>query len=329
MTIIFPSWNAGKLISMNHPPPFTMACPNCRRPMTAVSESEYRCEEEGFSYPNENGIWRFLPPDREAYFGRFISDYENIRQAESRGAQDEQFYRALPFRDLKGNFKSDWKIRSISFQSLISNVIIPLEETTQRPLKAIDLGAGNGWLSYRLAEREHQVCAVDLVTNSWDGLGAHIHYDLDFTPLQSEFDRLPLVANEVDLVIFNASLHYSEDFSTSLSEALRVLKTEGLVVIMDSPVYRDPDSGAQMVQEREATFRKNYGYASNALNSENYLTFDRLDDLGTALGIKWQFIKPFYGFAWSIRPWKARLRGHREPASFLILVGKNDRDTKE
>jgi HemK-related putative methylase len=109
-----------------------------------------------------------------------------------------------------------------------------------------------------------------------------------------------------------------------LAEALRVLQPEGTVAIVDSPVYHDASSGAQMVRERETQFQKKYGFASNSIPSENYLTYDRLEELARKLGLRWQRIEPFYGWRWALRPWRARLRGHREPARFMVILGSRD-----
>jgi hypothetical protein len=43
---------------------------------------------------------------------------------------------------------------------------------------------------------------------------------------------------------------------TTLSEARRILRTDGELVIVDSPVYRDPASGNTMVREREIAFQR-------------------------------------------------------------------------
>ena len=90
---------------------------------------------------------------------------------------------------------------------------------------------------------------------------------------------------QVDLIIFNASLHYSTRYETTLAEALRVLRPNGQLIILDSPLYRSADSGAQMVREREAAFTQAYGFPSNALLSENYLTEQRLKELAETLKV--------------------------------------------
>jgi SAM-dependent methyltransferase len=301
--------------------PFTFICPACQFPLEITSPDACRCPADGNIYLRLEGIWRFLLPERQAYFQQFIGEYEKVRAAEGRGSSDPSYYRALPFIDLSGQMKRDWGIRASSYRTLARSVLSPLERQLDQPPKSLDLGAGNAWLSYRLAQRGHQVAAVDLLTNPMDGLGAYIRYEVPMTPIQAEFDHLPLNAEQFDLVIFNASLHYSVNYAITLKEALRVLKKDGRVIILDSPVYYHAASGDQMVQERQARFRQLYGFPSNALPSQNYLTDQQLDKLASELGLHWRLIRSFYGIRWALRPWIARLRGDRETARFVILVG--------
>ena len=304
------------------PQSFDFACPVCRSPLEIVGPDEARCPQDGRLYSKIEGIWRCLPFERLDYFSQFMQEYQTVRQGEGRGSADPAYYRALPFTDLTGWWRRHWKIRANSFQAFIRNILQPFEKENSRPLKALDLGAGNGWLSYRLASRGHLVAALDLLTNAFDGLGAAVHYDTPFTAVQAEFDCLPFTSAQVDLIVFNAALHYSTNYARTLVEALRVLKPGGLLAIIDSPLYRDPGSGSQMVREREAQFERQYGFRSNSISSENFLTFQRLAALETELGINWDFVAPNYGVRWSLRPWLARLRGWREPASFLIVTGR-------
>jgi SAM-dependent methyltransferase len=216
---------------------------------------------------------------------------------------------------------ADWRIRAIGFDTFVAQVLVPLEQS-KVPQRILDLGAGNSWLSNRLAQRGHAVWAVDLATNDFDGLGAYRKYDTVFTPVQAEFDRLPFPDAAVDLLIFNASLHYSVELRATLAEALRVLAPAGSLVILDSPVYQDAASGAQMVRERESQFQERFGFPSNALPSENYLTYGRLNELAAALHLRWQILTPFYDLRWTLKPLVARLLGRREPAKFHLIVGK-------
>jgi ubiquinone/menaquinone biosynthesis C-methylase UbiE len=268
-----------------------------------------------------DGIWRFLLPESEAHYTRFIADYETVRRAEGRGSTSADYYRALPFKDLSGLYRADWRIRARSFRALVK-ILTQLQNPLERSLKILDLGAGNGWLSSRLSAQGDRVIAVDLLVNEQDGLGAWKNYEHSFTPVQAEFNHLPIMDHFADAVIFNASFHYSEDYITTLKEALRVTSRAGLMIIIDSPVYRHDASGEKMVTEREAQFRQKYGFASDNLQSGNYLTYSRLKELAQQLNLKWRFITPFYGLRWMFRPLISAVFRRREPAKFHVIVGR-------
>ena len=296
-------------------------CPRCRKRLTLETGGAY-CKTDDLHFALRDGIWRFLPPERQEYFAPFAEQYETVRRDEGWGSGEVAYYRALPFTDRSGRHKDIWQIRAKSYEMLLSAVIAPLASERSLPLQTLDLGAGNGWLAYQLAKLGHQVTAVDLLTNVIDGLGAHAHYDANFVPVQAEFDHLPVDAQKIDVVIYNGALHYSTDYQETLEEGLRVLRSGGRFVVMDSPIYRNPTSGAAMVRERQARFAGRYNFTNQPLSSENYLTFDRLDELAALLGLEWTYLKPRYGLRWSSRPWLARLRAGREPATFLVVVGQ-------
>src|SRR6188768_2275737 len=101
---------------------------------------------------------------------QFTREYRTVRRAEGWGSSDAAYYRALPYRDLTGRFESIWRIRARSFDTFVSRVLPPLERrAAPEPLKVLDLGAGCGWLSYRLALRGHVVVALDLLDDRLDG----------------------------------------------------------------------------------------------------------------------------------------------------------------
>jgi SAM-dependent methyltransferase len=308
--------------------PLTFVCPHCRGPLTAAGATAYRCPADELDYPCRNGIWHFLTPGTCYHYAQFQREYETVRRDEGWGSNEPAYYRALPFADLSGRYNEIWRIRAITYRALLQHVVEPLAEARQRPLQLLDLGAGNGWLSYRLAQQGHQVAAVDLLLNEVDGLGAHRHYDVGFTAVQASYDHLPFAAAQVDLIVFNGSLHYATSAHHTLSQSLPLLRRGGRLVIMDSPVYRDAASGAQMVQEREEAFAQAHGFRGDSLANENFFTFDGLAALADSLKLNWRLVRPFYGWRWALRPWLARLRRRREPASFLLFVGEvQNRDT--
>jgi SAM-dependent methyltransferase len=266
-----------------------------------------------------------LAPTRQDALAGFIARYETVRSREQRRVPTRRHLEALPFRDLSGHHAYEWSIRARSFRALLRRVVRPLERT-RRPLVALDLGSGVGWLAYRLARRGHEVVAVDLVTNDVDGLGVHRFFEREVTSVQAEFDRLPLRDTSVDLVVYNAALHYAADYAATLREGMRVLREGGRLVIMDSPLYRDPASGAAMVRERDRAIDREAPVPSAGFLPEGFLTHDRLTALGRDLGVTFDLVSPWYGLRWWARPWLARLRGQREPAEFKLIIARRNGD---
>src|SRR5262249_793115 len=128
--------------------------------------------------------------------------------------------------------------------------------------------------------------------------------------------------SSLDLAIYNASIHYSADYRRTLSEVRRCLRPGGQFFIVDSPIYRRPEHGEMMRRERHSQFEAQYGFASDALRSIEYFDEAMLRDLGTDLGISWKVYRPWYGWQWAMRPWKARWQGRRPPSRFWILAGR-------
>jgi ubiquinone/menaquinone biosynthesis C-methylase UbiE len=252
---------------------------------------------------------------------RFLEDYSRIRKAEGRGSDDPDYYLELPYRDLSGHLAAQWKMRGRTYR-YFENRILPAMER-DRPLDLLDLGAGCGWMSYRLALRGHQPVAVDILTDGRDGLGAARHYSgkAAFPRFNAEFDQLPFQDASFDAALYNASLHYSSDYSKTLLEARRCVRPGGRIVILDSPVYREREHGERMRRERHEQFLAQYGTESDHIRSIEYLDLATIDSLTRQIGIEWRVYKPWYGFAWHLRPLKASLKGSRPPSRFWILEG--------
>jgi SAM-dependent methyltransferase len=246
---------------------------------------------------------------------QFLEDYGRIRSAEGRGSEESAYYRALPFTDVTGRNSDQWRIRARTFRYFVQRVL------RQHRAKVLDLGAGNCWLSYRLAELHHQPVAVDIFPDSRDGLRAARHYPVSFPLVEADFDRLPFTKETFDVVVFNASFHYSADYARTLAEARRCLRPGGRVVILDSPVYKLSQHGEQMRAERQVVFEQQHGFRSEALRSIEFLDEPMLDALARDLRLTWRIHHPWYGLGWMLRPWKARLKGRRPPSRFWILEG--------
>jgi SAM-dependent methyltransferase len=334
------------------------ACRTPFGPLSAHEASgALRCPGCGLGAERVDGIWRFLPPAAAARYAPFLADYTRIRLAEQRGSDDPAYYLDLPHCPPDHPIAGQWALRRRTFAAFTRRVLPrlaaraagaagmarpgdgsaaprqtddsvaaqPGNDSAAAPpacagLRIVDLGAGVGWLCHRLALLGHHPAAVDLSLDDRDGLDAARHYRPAWPRFQAEFDRLPFAAGAADLVIFNASLHYSADYEVTLAEALRVLAGGGALAILESPIYRRPESGRRMVEERRAEFARRFGTRSDALPSRDYLTWPQIAELERRLGLRCEKITPWYGWRWALRPWLARIRRRREPSRFVILL---------
>lgn len=290
-----------------------LRCPRCRTSIDTLD-----CPACGFVIVIDDGIAHALPPEPAAHHARFMADYERIRTSEGRGSESGAFYLALPYRDTTGRDRRQWRMRARSYDYLVRRL--------PQGGRILDLGAGNGWMSFRLALAGYRPTAVDLLDNDHDGLGAARHYRARlpalFPRFQAEMCRLPFADEQFDAAVFNASFHYVEDGEACLREALRCVRKGGMVIISDTPWYAHDASGRQMLAERREIFLRRHGTAADAIASLGYLTDERLRHMADALSIRWEVHRPWYGLRWALRPLIAKLRGRREPSRFRLYVAR-------
>src|SRR5260370_32729180 len=131
-----------------------LQCPACRQgPCRLFPPAEPSCLACGYVFSQWHGIYNALPPDRELTFRQLVHEYESVRAKEVLGSDRADYYLALPFNDLTGRNAGQWSIRARTFRFIEKNLLPRIESRRPRGCDVLDVGAGNGWLSYRLAPR--------------------------------------------------------------------------------------------------------------------------------------------------------------------------------
>ena len=98
-----------------------------------------------------------------------------------------------------------------------------------------DLGAGEGTLSQLLAERASKVFCIDS-SKSMVRLGSSLAKQKNLSNLEyleGDIEKVPLPAKKVDLALMSQSLHHAHHPEKALSEAFRILKPRGQLVVLD------------------------------------------------------------------------------------------------
>ncbi len=289
-------------------------CPHCLCELGVVQP----CPRCGAEYSTRDGIHRFLLPVRFAEIQPFLTQYRLVREKDGYRSRSPDYYRSLPFVDRRDPQTDVWHVRAESFRNLcrwMGSVF------GKRSLRILDLGAGNCWLSHRLSAAGHRLAAVDWLDDVEDGLSAGAFYPVRFTRVQADFDQLPVAPGQFDLVIFNASLHYSPNVSGTLRRARQMLKRGGSVAVMDSPTFRSEEAGRRMVAELAGRLRAEYGLQTVVQQGVAFLTEKVLLDAGEQLWLRFRFIPSRGRLGWAARRLAARVRLGREAARFGVWVG--------
>jgi ubiquinone/menaquinone biosynthesis C-methylase UbiE len=300
-----------------------LQCPRCggwigNLPNKNTVDTTLVCSDCCFKIVSEDGIWNSLLPERFAHFSRFIKKNLCDPAAQGLGNAGADYYLALPHRDLSGQNSQQWSLRALTFRYVKRHVLPHAFPSHDGRLKILDLGAGTGWLSYRLALEGYSPIAVDLLTNDRNGLGAAAHYRKHLTTLfprfQADFDTLPFVDDEFDLVIYNASFHYSANYERTLAEALRCTRANGTILIADTPWYSSESDPQQILAEYRELYVTHCDLSADTLSSLGYLTDKRLQHMEASFGIHWQVHTPHHGVQRLMRQVITRLQGDQDSA---------------
>ena len=138
------------------------------------------------------------------------------------------------FDELAGKFGRSY-VPGRSWQALAHTLI-----TLLPPLTVADLGAGEGTLSQLLARNAHKVIAVDNSPKMVE-FGSKLARKHGFRNLEFRLGDIqdpPIARESVDLAIFSQALHHAIKPERAVSEAYRILKKPGRVVILDLLSHR-------------------------------------------------------------------------------------------
>ncbi len=259
----------------------------------------------------------------DAALERFAGEYSRHRAAEGRGYSGRELF-DLPY-IMTGAFASQWAVRARTFEAFMGRVLAPMARLQRPPLKLLDLGAGNGWLSHRVASTGHRAFALDIRDDSLDGLGAAAPFVRRYPDLieclVAPFDAIPLPSGSIDIALFNASLHYATDLRAVLREAQRVTRPGGRIAILDSPFYRRESDGMAMVAEKRNGADEQFGARASTLMALPFIEFLTRERLAQASpGLDWRRHRVRYPLGYELRPLRAALLGKRPPSRFDLWV---------
>jgi len=246
----------------------------------------------------------------------WLQQYLVVRAREGRRGKSPAYYRMLPQVPPDDPQAYEWQIRAESFARLCRTL------PTGGRLRVLDVGAGNGWMSNRLAALGHDVVAIDRLDDADDGLGACRHYETRFGRVLADFDALPFAPEQFDLVVFNGSLHYAPNIPATLARARQMLAPGGVLAVMDSPMFHHETDGHAMVAEKLRRLRSEYGLTDVVHPSVGFLTHESLAQIAASLGLRGGFAASRGSLRWRIGRALSWFRLRRAPAAFGVWLAQ-------
>jgi ubiquinone/menaquinone biosynthesis C-methylase UbiE len=177
-----------------------------------------------------------MTPGKYTATSEFEKLYIRLRDKEGRMYSDEELKNLPETAETHSHF-TEWQIRKESSEKLINHLT-----KKNMPLEILEIGCGNGWLSHRLS----------LIPGS-----KVIGTDINFTEIQQAarvFQHVPNLhfmyvqiepgvfkEKKFDVIVFAASIQYFASFNDTIKKALRLLKPEGEIHIVDSNFYASDD----------------------------------------------------------------------------------------
>jgi ubiquinone/menaquinone biosynthesis C-methylase UbiE len=151
------------------------------------------------------------------------------------------------------NNSEEWAETLKEISSLIPN---------KKPIKVLDIGAGNGISSLGFALSGYEVTALEPDTSNTVGSGAikflASHYKLNnITIIEAFGENLPFEDESFDIVYGRQVMHHAHHLNNFVKEAARVLKKGGILMTVRDHVIKD-DKDKERFFERHP-LHKYYG----------------------------------------------------------------------
>lgn len=301
-----------------------LACPYCRGELSLKSEDrdpvqkgKLMCTLGGHEFVVDDGIPRLLRSEDQERFKKMEAELDRFWHLEGWVVSNPRDMWGIPYKPPLTKQWLSWKVKARSLDRL-KQILVPEEYIT-----VLDAGAGNCWLSFRLAQCGHSVLAMDTNVGLATGLSAGAIYlqKVDFDRVQGSMTSPPLKPASFDAVVCSSSLHHLGNPREPLRILSELLRPRGLLVVLNSPIHRDPGSSRRAEAERRSYLREKVGgeWIDNYVHFTLSVLLSAMDAAGLS---EIDVIEPDFD---TIFRMERRLKSfllNMEVASFPIIVAK-------
>jgi len=187
----------------------------------------------------------------------FERKYITICAMGNRLYSDEELIRLPDISPGHPHFR-EWLTRKASMKRLTCWLAMK-----KRPLRILEIGCGNGWLSHRLADIPNtKVTGLDINFTELQQAARVFSDEMNLRFIHGDFRSGVLGNMEFDMIIFADSIQYFQSLKKILHISLCLLKPAGEVHILDSPFYRPAEIAGEKL--RTAAYYASLGFPEMA-----------------------------------------------------------------
>lgn len=183
----------------------------------------------------------------------FENLYLKVRERENRIYED-RILKLLPDINISHPLYNEWKIRKKSLRKLDEYL-----KSKSKPLNIMELGCGNGWLTHHLAMiKNSYVIGVDVIRPELEQAARVFNnfnnHKFFYADIFADYFKL----GDFDIILLASSIQYFMKINYLLERLLCLLKKDGEIHILDSPIYNSGEiPGAQ---KRTKKYYENIGF---------------------------------------------------------------------
>ena len=189
--------------------------------------------------------------------GEFENLYLKVRKKENRIYED-RILKILPDLNNLHPLYNEWKIRKKSLQ----RIEIYFKEKN-KPLNIMELGCGNGWLTHHLAMLKNSyITGIDINRPELEQAARVFKNFHNHKFFYADIFSDCFEPGDFDVILMASSIQYFKDINRLFDKLFYLLKNNGEIHIIDSPVYY---SGEILnAQKRTKWYYKNIGFPQMA-----------------------------------------------------------------
>ena len=226
----------------------------------------------------------------------FSAQYYLLRKKEGRIYSDVEVSR-LPVIDQQHQYYKEWEVRKNSSDRLKKYLT-----AKRRPLRILEIGAGNGWLSAKLSGiYSSHVTGIDINAEELSQAKRVFSQIENLHFFNCTLQDEPVNNQQFDIIVFAASIQYFRSLRTVLSNALSHLETGGEIHIVDTHFYHANDVNA--AKQRTKDYFNGLGfpemaeeYFHHSLDDLRSFNFETLYDPVSIINWLKKNKNPFYWF---------------------------------